>query len=787
MARIIGSRNGQFSIIAAILLVLILVSAIVITYSIINFSLPKEQTNVLSSIYEMNNSLKQMLEFAVGYYCSVLRVTGNSTFAHELALNYLNSGFEFIAESHPELNPIIHVSNINFSTRWYEISSYSAGFLSANYSLLSKGLNNIGFDANCSLSVNIVEVTDSSLSVNVTRDGGLPYFELEASNFMFYYYDNESSSWMQTPPSSFSSQNNLYILGFPAQVDETCFLLQVTDNRGISTINFYTSNKRPQYTYVFDWNYTGMGDIYSQLSHDKIVVEVLQNGTLRWLGQKLLDGKPIPPIPVKSLRVSANSDSFHLQENQIAFQVEDWASNYKVPLGRSNNETIFSSRNMIVFLIDHTIKNVTIWWDGRDTAKQTPYASKRNFNDKILEISGVKKAVLFNNVIQMNITYGNGNFYIETSTSRADFMRINGHNAKFGASPSFPVINGTVRDIIQQEAEWADYKDEGFPNTYAQIVLTLPANTTYYTYSLRLILVNASTCPENRTIDDLTPIIVSSYWKMNMQILTENGTINGIPVAAETSIGTYMFYNFSDGKWEHHWSQFNSSDGGAGIIFRDLSNLNLYAFDALAGQSSGALTITTKQTAWITPISVYDKCGESAPYVATNAIDGDTGTFWRHYSTCYHWIILDLGERKNVSRVRIYQRNYDWGGSAGIKVYVTDDPQNWGLPVWTGVISGYGWEYSGQFQAQGRYIILESQSDSWSQRLYEVQVKVSQVNTTIEFSPIKLKSVSFQQPLDITWFGAVVTIKNTEMIYDPSSNVGLWVIVEHPPKVEIIV
>ena len=120
-----------------------------------------------------------------------------------------------------------------------------------------------------------------------------------------------------------------------------------------------------------------------------------------------------------------------------------------------------------------------------------------------------------------------------------------------------------------------------------------------------------------------------------------------------------MFYNFSDGKWEHHWSQFNSSDGGAGIIFRDLSNLNLYAFDALAGQSSGALNITTqKQTTWM---------------------------------------------------------------------------------------------------------------------------------TTIEFSPIKLKSVSFQQPLDITWFGAVVTIKNTEMIYDPSSNVGLWVIVEHPPKVEIIV
>jgi hypothetical protein len=157
-------------------------------------------------------------------------------------------------------------------------------------------------------------------------------------------------TWMLQQVPSLWSEDNLYILGIPTKVDKKCFLLQVSDPRGIITFSFYSTRKKPQITYVFDWNATGMGNIYSQLRNDKIVVEVLQNGTLLWLGQKLLDGYPIPPLPIKCLRVSANADPTHLEAKQIPFQVEDWASNYKVPLGRSSGETLFSSRNMIVFL-----------------------------------------------------------------------------------------------------------------------------------------------------------------------------------------------------------------------------------------------------------------------------------------------------------------------------------------------------------------------------------------------------------------------------------------------------
>ncbi|MEM3566740.1 MAG: discoidin domain-containing protein [Candidatus Bathyarchaeia archaeon] len=786
-----GAVKGQFSIIAAALLAIILISAVAVTYSIINFSLPKEQTNVSSSVYEINNSLKQMLEFAVGYYCSVLQVTGNSSFARSLARNYLSSGFEFIANSHPEFNPSIRISDMNFSVCWYETSSYSMGYIKASYDLLSLRLSNINYDTFCALRVEIIEVTNNTAKVNVTLDENRPYLGLTAENFLFYYYNNVTSSWMKQQASSAWFENNLYFLGIPPQVvGKKCFLLEVSDPRGIITISFYSTRRKPQITYVFDWNATGMQGIYTQLRNDKIVVEVLQNGTILWLGQKLLDGYPIPQLPIKCLRVSANADPNHLEARQIPFQVEDWASNYKVPLGRSSGETLFSSRNMIVFLVDHNIKNVTIWWDGRDYAQQTPYANMRSFNDRIVSASGGGAVAILNNgLTQVNITYnsGSGTFYVQTATSRADFMQINGHSAKFYASPSFPIINGTVRDIIQQEAEWSGYNNWGFPNTYAQIVLTFPANATYYTYALRLIFVNASTCPEDRVITNLTPITISSDWKTKLKVLTENGTSNGIPLADETYVGSYAFYNFSDGKWQHHWTQYNyTSSSGAGIIFNDFNNKNLYFFDKIIGQSTGVLNVATIQSLqWIIPKTVYSKCGESGSNIAANSIDGSTSTYWRHSSTCYHWIIYDLGEPMNISRIRIYQGDNDWGSTAGINIYVSNDPQNWGSAVWTGRIDGYGWVNSGQFQAQGRYIKLESRSNSDSQRLYEVQVEVQQRSTTVELSPIRLRQVSFRFPLDVTWFGAVVTIQSgTDFIY--KNGVGLWVVVEHPPKVEVI-
>jgi len=154
------------------------------------------------------------------------------------------------------------------------------------------------------------------------------------------------------------------------------------------------------------------------------------------------------------------------------------------------------------------------------------------------------------------------------------------------------IHDGIVRDIVQQEAEWGDdARDDGgaynCSNLYAQIVLTLPANATYYTYALRTIFVNSS---QSRTITDLSALQLSVG---TGQPLTENGTIAGFP-ANSTAGG--LFYNFSSPTgWAHHWSEFISGNSGAGIMFTTYANQKLYVFDNIAGDKTGALNVASSE------------------------------------------------------------------------------------------------------------------------------------------------------------------------------------------------
>ena len=113
---------------------------------------------------------------------------------------------------------------------------------------------------------------------------------------------------------------------------------------------------------------------FSLQEKSTIVVEWLQNGTMRWLGQdlELITGtKAIPPIPVKALHLNQTINGVN---HEVSFQVEDWASEYRIPLGLTGNSTLLSNRQMIVSLIDKSVSEFTLWWNGSDEATQTPFA-----------------------------------------------------------------------------------------------------------------------------------------------------------------------------------------------------------------------------------------------------------------------------------------------------------------------------------------------------------------------------------------------------------------------------
>lgn len=338
-----------------------------------------------------------------------------------------------------------------------------------------------------------------------------------------------------------------------------------------------------------------------QDSSATVTVELLQNGSMRWLGQTLqieTETVPIPPVPVKALHVNETVNGVN---EEVPFQVEDWASDYTIPLGMTNNATVFGNRQMVVFLVNTRVSEFTIWWNGSDEAVQTPLA----FVDTYFQNDDTASGFLSNGVLSLtaqivNDPIDHANVFKVTSTagsqtSVAKFMRINGQNSTYGSSPAFVIYHGVVRDVIQQEAEWSNGVPS-CPNLYANIVLTLPANASYFTYDLRLMFISSV---QARTITNLCPLWLTSP---STQIQTENGTALKSPVVTSGN-GTFCNYG-GVSPTAHHWSQLLNGAQGAGIMFTDYANQALYAFDAMAGTHAGAIkTDTVAQMIQLLPVS----------------------------------------------------------------------------------------------------------------------------------------------------------------------------------------
>lgn len=715
------NRKGQFSILAALLVAIVLIATVIFTYSAIRNSPVQDQPQVLSAIDETNHALKQILGFTVGYYASVLQITGNYSYARTIATNYLGSALEHIGNIHPEWGTSFNVVGSELRACWFKEVSYSKGNLTVAYNLTGLGINNLTYKASCRLDVQVSENASSTQAcLSVFKDGIEPLINLGRQNFKFYRYLYATLTWELVTPSSepISFSNGTYLIDVPLGVNPTSYTVQVEDPRGISVVAssfsqyactlkwdwsirypkicYAVNASTPQITAAPDGNYatiaqkggtcevtdyqsgtetirqvyfnvtyygsgsgnlewyhklnggawtkienlpkggsaaspltrtynatnlrttwswldlnntdirfrndlnnaesyvdaiyftvvTGADGDYSTIPNENIVAEVLQNGTIRWLGQNLQSASeaiPFPPVPVKNIRVNQTINGVN---QEVPFQVEDWVSDYRIPMGLTSNVSIFNNRAMLVFLANSKVSKVTIWWDGNDEANQTSYATTKFANFTFDPPS----RLLSNGILALRLNFssegGVNSFKVtstmNTSTATATIMRINNIVADYGASePMYAVLNGTVRMVLHHEVEWSGGGVPNCPNVYAHIVLTLPANTTYYTYQLRLMFIDSL---QNRAITDLCPMKLTTA--VVDQLGTENGTRNGYPIVTNA---TALFYNFSDGTWAHHWSQFTSGTKGAGIMFNDNANRMLFVFDNIIMNQTGAL------------------------------------------------------------------------------------------------------------------------------------------------------------------------------------------------------
>jgi hypothetical protein len=231
--------RGQFSIIAALLITIILISTVMLTYTeILNDSI-QVQPQVLTAIDETNFAIKQLLGFSAGYYGSVIRVTGDTSFANQSTLNYTTSGLEYVANTHADWGAGFNLSNLTIRTYWFNNVSYSTGYLDVTYNLTKLGIYGVQYSPSCGLTVQIANTTQNNqTSLVVTQDQNEPVTDLGEQNFQFFQYVIANSTWALVSPSAgpVAYTNGTYQIQLPTGIDAKSYVVQVTDQRGIIVV-----------------------------------------------------------------------------------------------------------------------------------------------------------------------------------------------------------------------------------------------------------------------------------------------------------------------------------------------------------------------------------------------------------------------------------------------------------------------------------------------------------------------------------------------------------------------
>ena len=243
MKALIRSKKGQFSIIAALFVSVILVTSVMSTYTMVRNNTIQDSPKVLSAIGEMNVGIKRILDFSVGYYGSILKVTGNSIYARTLTTRYLSSGLINLARSHPEWNPSFVINSEHVATRWFMPESYSIGNLSVTYSLSGLGIEGVTYETSSVLKVTALEpINTNKARIQVTRENNKPELGLRKKDFWFYKYNYSDSTWELINPENEPTilSNGTYILDIPPEIDHDSYSIQVEDQRGIIVPAFYS-------------------------------------------------------------------------------------------------------------------------------------------------------------------------------------------------------------------------------------------------------------------------------------------------------------------------------------------------------------------------------------------------------------------------------------------------------------------------------------------------------------------------------------------------------------------
>ncbi len=246
------NNKGAFSIIAALLVAIVLVGSAIATFSAIRYNPIEQQPQILSAVDETNLGLKEILGFTVGYYGSILKVTGNQPYANELARNYLQSGLDQACDIRPEWGVDINLTSLDLNNQWFSNKSYSQGNMTVTYNLEGLGISGASYSTSTRLDVEISKANQTSQAqLKILMDNDQPLINLGKNNLKLYRYVYNYSDWELVEPDNIASYaDGTYLLDLPQGVNSSSYVIQVEDTRGLMVI----ASSYSQFNAKLTWN-----------------------------------------------------------------------------------------------------------------------------------------------------------------------------------------------------------------------------------------------------------------------------------------------------------------------------------------------------------------------------------------------------------------------------------------------------------------------------------------------------------------------------------------------------
>jgi len=460
------TKKGQFIIISALLIAILIISVSAIMYGALTYFRREQWEDYLTVIEQIRTSSQRLMEISLANFTK--NSFENGVVNRSIIDGFLNGWRNAIRKGFPGhgvsidfvnssqlLSPSMVVGGIYIPERrvynfmkcyWYYPNSISSFYMSIAVNLTSLGL--YGYQTNILVYLNtevnmtfLDEATEQidNLEVTVTQEYQTPVSRLKPNNFAVYRYNPTLNDWTTVAISKVDYQlNGAYTLTFAESIPKPYYkwlLVAVKDRRGVTTVSAtyasiqFTVEKgtpasgRPADTP--DEVYTLESDIAGKWYWNGDQLNVTSdNGT-----QPIFP--PIPPLPIKQFRVNTTESGVSGSLASSPAQYETWKQvNWHgrlidSPVELADPYFTFNSTNRLVFQVKFPSLNITrqkvvIYW--LDDLDANPYQG------------------------ETDLEYISGAYEAKTNKYKVEFIGV-GHTQ----SPDYPYDYYGVAALLMKE------------------------------------------------------------------------------------------------------------------------------------------------------------------------------------------------------------------------------------------------------------------------------------------------------------------------------------------------